>query len=497
MSGTSRSEAEEREKSAPTLMWIAGSRLSMAMVLAFFFMLAVCLIEFREEAYFHNKYIKLETSRIAASATFNNGQLEVRRNSSLSHFYGPNAADYSFRILEASGKVLLVVNAPLMRSAVPDLTNPDFMIHHWQTNFAPDKYFHIAGAAVKSIAGKDLVIEVATRGDPDGQRFYALLDYFFEDISREFLPTALLMSIFMLASLRDAYRPMLALAKRADNVKPRHDIPQFDTKGLPAEAASFAKAINRLLARNRTLTRAHKKLMAGAAHELRTPLHIMMLELNNLPPDVAGRLQSDIVEMGNRVDQLLALARMDIMTEVIKCEDISMGKLIEQEIEHLRPLFRKKRNEIVTSCHDPCITRGDTQMVRQTIRNLLENASKHTPDGTRIMISCGPNGQLLVEDNGGRFNCEDMTRLFDPFYRNGTKCDGVGLGLSIVQQAVALHGGTVRVQRNELGGARFTLSFGDQAPVSTATNSGRKAGQGSARHESEQVTGPATTTTVL
>jgi len=442
-----------------SLMRIAGTRILIAALLAFILQMIVCLVEFRSETYMANRYVKLEAGRIVSAAKFQNQQLIIERSSALSHFAGPNADAYAYRVFSPSGKMLAVHNENLINRAAPGVPDRSYMLNTWLRKFDSEQEFFFSGAVTREISGKKVIIEIATAGDPGGQRVYGMLAYFWDDISKEFLPTIFLVSIFTLFSLRSAYQPMLHLARYTDKIMPGKEDPLFNTDGLPTEAASFASAINRLLARNRALLQSQQHLMATTAHELRTPLHVMMLELGNIEGPNARRLEEDVKDMSSRIDRLLALARLEMAAEPENIP-IDLPQIVQSEIDRLMPLLKSRGNTIINKVTHQTALIGDPQSIREAVRNLIENASKHTPSGTEIMVSSDAGGQLVVEDSGGNLGDIDRNRLFDPFYRGATQTDGSGLGLSIVQQAVALHKGSVSLEQSKLGGARFVLNFG-------------------------------------
>jgi len=91
--------------------------------------------------------------------------------------------------------------------------------------------------------------------------------------------------------------------------------------------------------------------------------------------------------------------------------------------------------------------------------NLVENAVKHTPSGTSILVTVGPKATITVEDTGPGLPTEIADRLFEPFYKGNRSAEGAGLGLAIVRQAIDLHRGSLQVGRSSLGGAMFKLQF--------------------------------------
>ena len=108
-------------------------------------------------------------------------------------------------------------------------------------------------------------------------------------------------------------------------------------------------------------------------------------------------------------------------------------------------------------------------MIREAVRNLVENAVKHTPAGTRVRVEVRPDNTIVVEDSGPGLQSALTAQLFEPFRKGDASTEGAGLGLAIVRRAAELHGGSVAVGPSTLGGAAFTLRFGAGAQTAAET----------------------------
>ena len=114
---------------------------------------------------------------------------------------------------------------------------------------------------------------------------------------------------------------------------------------------------------------------------------------------------------------------------------------------------------------DPARVEGDVAAIREALRNLIENAIRHTPPGTEIKVTVGPAGLIVVEDNGPGVAAEAIPDLLQPFKKGSTSHEGAGLGLAIVKQAVDLHHGHIEVGHSIAGGAKFSLTFPQHQPT--------------------------------
>jgi signal transduction histidine kinase len=258
-------------------------------------------------------------------------------------------------------------------------------------------------------------------------------------------------------------RPLARAAQQADTVMAMDRDARFALSNLPREAASFAAAINRLMDRIGELVQSQKSFISRAAHELRTPLSVMLLELDKIADPRARRLTADVMNMSDIVNRLLELARIDATTE-LKVVDIDLAVITQRALDGLEPLAQARHTTIKLDVVSPQMFTGDSASIYEALRNLLENAIKHTPSGATIRIKCGPGLAWLVEDDGNGFPEGDVQALFEPFHRGRTNCDGAGLGLSIVKQTMDIHNATIEVGRSAMGGARFCLQFSPGPP---------------------------------
>jgi signal transduction histidine kinase len=286
----------------------------------------------------------------------------------------------------------------------------------------------------------------------------ALMHEFVKDVWIPMGPLVLLTIFIAPYSVHRTLRPLARAARQADRLKVTDSEARFSLADLPREAASFAAAINRLMDRVAELVQSQKSFISRAAHELRTPLHIILLELGKIPDPRARRATDDVVDMSNTVDRLLQLARIDAITE-FEAADIDLAAITQQALDKLKPLAQARNATISLEVLSPQAFKGDPASVYEALRNLLENAIKHTSPGARIGITCGPTLSWTIEDNGAGLPEDGLQALFEPFHRGRFNTDGAGLGLAIVKQTMDLHGGIIEVGRSSMGGALFSLRF--------------------------------------
>ena len=224
------------------------------------------------------------------------------------------------------------------------------------------------------------------------------------------------------------------------------------------EVAALAKSFNRAAARIESLVSAQRTMLASASHELRTPLARMRVAIELLSaaprPELRERIERDIIELDNLIDELLLASRLQTVHDLEAAEPVDLLALTAEEGTRV--------GAVVTG--DAVSIRGDRRLLRHLIRNLFENAHRHGA-GTAIDASVGGGeaGVLLrVCDQGPGVRESERERIFQPFYRTAAmreKGAGVGLGLHLVKVIAERHGASVGYRPNEPAGSCFEIRF--------------------------------------
>ena len=217
-----------------------------------------------------------------------------------------------------------------------------------------------------------------------------------------------------------------------------------------------------------------RQFVADASHELRTPLTAIrgFAELHRQgavegvekTKELIGRIEKESIRMGSLVEDLLLLARMD-EARPVSMVPVDLSHLVHECIVSAQAAGPD--NQIVSNIEPDVFVLGDNKKIHQTVANLLANARTHTPTGTKIMVTLKSGKddiRVSVSDEGPGLSPTDQERIFERFFRadpsrQRSVGEGSGLGLSIVDAIMKLHGGSVSVE-SELGrGATFTLTF--------------------------------------
>jgi two-component system OmpR family sensor kinase len=280
------------------------------------------------------------------------------------------------------------------------------------------------------------------------------------------VPLLLLVPLMLLVTailVRQSLRPMTSIAETLD-ARRADDLEELALDDVPQELRPFIASINRLLRRIHVMVERQRRFMADAAHELRTPITALTLQAENLDQVVLSQESAerlDALKQGARrtsrlLEQLLTLARHDF-DPAVPAAVVELDRCARNVVADLLPESAEKGIDLGFDEIQPCRIDAEPLMIEILIRNILDNALRHTPRGGRIDISvhCGRDGATLtIEDTGPGIPPEDIDRIFEPFFR-GTRHqgEGSGLGLSIVKRIVDNLGGVVTVQNVAPAGA--------------------------------------------
>jgi signal transduction histidine kinase len=170
--------------------------------------------------------------------------------------------------------------------------------------------------------------------------------------------------------------------------------------------------------------------------------------------------------MNRIVGQLLRISQLEAVRIGLD-ERADLAALAVDEAAYLGPMaIERKRSIAVTGPEGPVWVKGSAEILGHAVRNLLENALQHTPEGTTVTVTVSPDGSLTVSDEGPGVPPDARDRIFQRFWRANRSGAGAGLGLSIVERIVKLHGGTISVNdSSELEESSRGATFSMRLPV--------------------------------
>lgn len=269
----------------------------------------------------------------------------------------------------------------------------------------------------------------------------------------------LLLFLVVYLTLRRSLRPLRVASEAAARIEPGNLSARLDTAELPTELTPLVDAFNNALNRLQQGYRVQQEFLAGAAHELKTPLALIraQIELDGAADRVA--LLSDVDMMARQVHQLLHLAEVSEAHNYV-IEPISLMAVASEITGYLGRLaaMRQVSLRILSSDGEGAVVEADRSATFVLLKNLVENAIRHSPPGGTVTVALEED-RLYVEDGGQGIAADDMPKLYTRFWRGANRRDdGAGLGLAICRQIATTHGWTIDAS-NVSPGARFTVTF--------------------------------------
>lgn len=246
-----------------------------------------------------------------------------------------------------------------------------------------------------------------------------------------------------------ALKPLREAARRIETAEGNGHGFRLDPEGFPAETRPFALAMNTLLVRLDDMSAHQKSFAADVAHELRTPLAVLSLEMDSLDGAVRDRLKAEVRSMQRLIDQILLLSRIGAETEVtMPRAPIDLASVAADVVAMLAPgaiaQGRSIALEVADGPQPVCCWRD---AVAAATRNLVENALRVTPPGGDVVVLVGPGKTLRVRDGGPGLTIEQLKMLKERHVRaDNASPGGAGLGLAIVDRIMAAHGGTLSTE---------------------------------------------------
>lgn len=284
---------------------------------------------------------------------------------------------------------------------------------------------------------------------------------------------AVLGGIFTYFISGHALKPLTDFSDKIEEVSAQNLTDSFIEENNIKEINRLAKEYNKMLERLNGAFKVQKQFTANAAHELRTPLAVMQLKLdmynssehpNN--DECAAETIKLLTEQCEQLNKTIkTLLDMSELRSVARDDTIDIGLLIEEVIADLDPLSNEKNIEVTSDCEDITLTGSDILIYRM-VYNLTENALKYGTRGGKVCVTAKSTDTkvlISVADNGNGIPDDMKERIFEPFFRvdksRSRALGGVGLGLSLVNEIVKAHNGTISVKDNNPNGTVFEVSL--------------------------------------
>lgn len=311
---------------------------------------------------------------------------------------------------------------------------------------------------VETDAGNVQII-TATQGRLTGAKALLMTSLAFLGIA---LPGLLVMgTATFIATPMIVQRAFRGLDTTADQAR-RIDIHQrgarLSVERIPLEVVPLVTAVNDALARLDQGYARHKRFVADAAHELRTPIAILNTRLESPSGPDKTRLLEDAARLATLAEQLLDIQRLD------RCGHpftrIDLVAMAQSAAADLAPLAIAAGYELALDApSSPIETIGDAAALERALTNLVQNAIQHGPRRGTIGIRVSKPACIEVTDEGAGIPRDQREQIFEPFYRLSPLDRGAGLGLNMVREIVLLHGGQVSVTDGADGGTCFRMTL--------------------------------------
>jgi signal transduction histidine kinase len=307
---------------------------------------------------------------------------------------------------------------------------------------------------------------IATGGGNPGRDM--ILEHYLGAIAVPALITSLVFGIVIAAAIAMSVSFISATLRRAaeaaaaiDPKAPRGSLPTQET---PAELMPLTTALNSALDQIAGTMDLQRRFMNNVAHELRTPLSIMRSKVEGIG-DAKTRiaLRADVNRLTTIVSSMLQLARLH--NAVLPFEPIHLNRIARDALADLAPLLVARGIDIAFEEQGdmtPLINANEAT-VRAAVANLVDNAIIHAQAKTTILVRVVDNIILEVVDDGIGITSPEREEVTEPFTRSSPHSDGAGLGLTIVRDIMAAHGGRLAISDTPGGGTTIRLFFTDKS----------------------------------
>lgn len=270
-----------------------------------------------------------------------------------------------------------------------------------------------------------------------------------------------------------ALRPIREFSDKIEEVQAQNLADSRLDENKVKELNQMSVSYNKMLGRLSDAFEIQRQFTANAAHELRTPLALMQVQLDSYnsgqhPGNDADTVQTIkmVTEQNDRLSKMVkTLLDMSELQTVSRDEAIMVDALVDEVLADLEPLAREKDVELTGNCEAITIVGSDI-LIYRLVYNLVENAIKYNHPGGQVTVSASRKEKhvcLSVADTGNGIPEELRERVFEPFFRvdksRSRALGGVGLGLALVHEIVRVHDGNITVLSNPSGGTVFEVMF--------------------------------------
>jgi signal transduction histidine kinase len=284
-----------------------------------------------------------------------------------------------------------------------------------------------------------------------------------QPLERDFFFVYIFLSVLVISgiiiSTTIAFRPIRKTSEQVNNLDPLFKLEKLDEIGSKDEIGVLIKTFNTLLEKTFIASKSQKQFIENASHELNTPLTSLRLQIEQLlkkddiNKETLESIQEDVNEIQSTIEALMALET--VTKNDISDEKVNVNTIVEEVINNSDIQFIS--NETITVF-------SNSKILKVMLNNLIGNAEKFKEKEIRITLDrTNKKPSLVVEDDGVGIDPENYDLIFNPFWQEDESRTrnkgGKGLGLSIVKNITLRYGWNISVDKSELGGAKFTITF--------------------------------------
>ena len=270
-----------------------------------------------------------------------------------------------------------------------------------------------------------------------------------------------------------ALRPIREFSDKIEEVQAQNLSDSRIEENNVKELNQLGISYNKMLERLSEAFEIQRQFTANAAHELRTPLALMQVQLDlynsaSHPGNDADTLQTIkmVTEQNDKLNRMVkTLLDMSELQTVGRDDKIILDAIVEEVLADLEPLAVEKNIKLIGKCEDATMIGSDI-LIYRLVYNLVENAIKYNHPLGQVTVTAYQRNKhvyLSVEDTGSGIPKEFMERVFEPFFRvdksRSRELGGVGLGLAFVREIVSVHDGSICIKSGKTGGTIFEVTF--------------------------------------
>jgi signal transduction histidine kinase len=412
-------------------------------------LLAVIVQTWSDDLQLGHMAIEHESFALAKGLTRDAGGVAYALPGSLRTRYEHGRRDYFARIRNENGVVLFSnCDVECAERFLPlNIDAPNF----WVRQLAPGKPLRVAGGLLVDRGVEPILVEVAILGDKN----HVVNAVFLHEIRDHMAaPMTLLLLVVLAAtvfSIRRALRPVVQTAAQIPNINPLKKETRLATDRLPLEVAMLTSAVNHACDRVGELMRAQRDFTSAISHEVRTPLAIAHLELEKIVDPRARKVEADLETLNQLVEQLTTLARLE-GADCLPIQNIDLRQMAEEVVSAMAPLVYVSGKTIELVDHGSSAFQGHPSLIENAMRNLIDNALRHSGPQPHIRVEVGPGSVFRVCDDGTRTAASQIKLAIPSPPRTG-------LGLKIVARIAEIHGGRLDLTSKSTGGTVAEVSF--------------------------------------